>query len=295
MLAYNEWLDSAMLVPMGQKRRRDHTCGPGSTLLLSHDDKGHSAYCFRCNEGGFKEHGMRTLDQLKAAQEARDYAISNAGEGRLELPGDFTQDIGIHGRLWYYRAGITDGIARLYGFGWSDSQSRVILPVRSRGDGNLLAVQGRAVREGQQPKYLNIKASNRGGVGFFSDPRTIGYYSRGLRAEDQDAPGTRIVIAEDILSAIRIGMSIQACCLLGTKLDDQLAAQLTEWDTVTFFLDGDKAGVKGRLQGMRTLKLMHPGQINYIETRADPKNLSQEEIELCLHKSRSGNYSTMMF
>ena len=283
MLPWSEWLDQAELLPEGNKRRVNHCCGPGRTMLIANEYKGYSAHCFRCNDGGFKAHGLRTLDQLAAAKEARRYANEQNCTGNLRLPSDFTQDIPREGRMWYYRAGCTDGIARLYGFGWSPSQQRVVIPVRIGPNDDLAFVQSRAVRPGDQPKYLNVRASNRAGVAFLSDPRTLGYYSRrgaGDRAaEDQDSSSSRIVLCEDILSAIRVGMSARSGAILGTKLDDALAHWLCRFERVTFWLDGDRAGIKGRLQGLRTLQLVHPGQVDYIESPDDPKSYCQAEIE----------------
>lgn len=284
MLPYDSWLSKAELLQEGQRRRIDHDCGPGRTLIIAHSNRGYSAHCFRCNDDGFKAHGLRTLDQLLAAKEARRYAELQDGQAGISLPQDYTKDIPKVGRLWYWRAGVTDGIARLYGFGWSDRQQRVVIPVRNPASGDLAYVQSRAVRAGDKPKYLNVRASNRTGVAFLSDPRTIGYYSRpgaggGGRPEDQDLPGSRIVLCEDILSAIRVGMSTQAGAVLGTSLDDAFAAKLCAYERVTFWLDGDKAGIKGRLQGLQTLRLVHPGQVDFIESPSDPKCYSQAEIE----------------
>ncbi len=284
MLPYSDWLDRAELLREGESRRTPHICGPGKTLLVSHTSKGFDAWCYRCNEGGFKPHGVRTLEQLAAAKEARAYAYSQNRCASLELPADFTQDIPAIGRMWYWRAGITDALAKLYGLGWSGAQQRVVLPITDPSDGSLVYVQSRAVREGQQPKYLNIRASGRAGLGFFSDPRTVGYYERpGERVaeaqKDCSTPGTRVVMCEDVLSSIRVGLSVQSGALLGTKLDDALARRLTKFQRVTFWLDGDTAGIKGRLQAMRTLKLVHPGEVDYIRSPDDPKCYSQKEIE----------------
>jgi DNA primase len=74
-------------------------------------------------------------------------------------------------------------------------------------------------------------------------------------------------------------MSVQSCAICGTKLDDAFAQRLSKYQRVTFWLDGDAAGVKGRVQAMRTLSLMHQGQVDYIDSPNDPKCYSQEEIE----------------
>ncbi len=283
MLPFSEWLYQAELLSEGQTRRVQHVCGVGNTLIVEHTYKGYSAYCFRCGTNGFKAHGMRTLDQLKASKEARDYATSQCNRVELALPHDFRGDIPTIGRLWYWRAGIPDSLAKLYGFGWSEAQQRVVIPVRDSGGDHLVYVQSRAVRPGQQPKYLNIKAAGRTGVGFYSDNRTLGYYQRPREwvadAPCKASPGTRIIVCEDILSSIRVGLSCPSSSILGTKLDEAFAHKLKAYERVTFWLDGDRAGIKGRVSGMRSLQLVHTGQVDYINSPCDPKDYSQQEIE----------------
>lgn len=176
----------------------------------------------------------------------------------VRLPWDFTLDIPSHAMLWLLKASITPFKARQAGIGYSDYYKRVFIPVYQ--DGKLVYFQARALHDYQEIKYINPKV-DRAAIGYWVIP--------------PDSDKSRIVITEDILSALRVGKFIPAMSALGTKLSIPLANKLTEYKHVTTWLDPDQAGIDGA-KDMRKLLMAVP--TSNILSRKDPKNLPDEEI-----------------
>lgn len=259
-----EWLALAQELPTGQKTRSNCECGDGNTLIINHNAKGYSCHCFRCDFNDFVGKGTQSLAELTRIRELNEAAESI--ELDLELPDDFTKEIPLHGRLWLYKGGITESVWREYGIGYSASLDRVVLPVYDT-KGNLEWYQCRALHKGQKPKYLQPSRS-RDKVLF-----RVGFDGSNLQ---------RVVIVEDILSAIRVGKHISTSSLLGTKITTGQAAELAKFSRVTTWLDPDKAGRRGAYNIRKTLGLVT--DVDNIVTLSDPKELTDHQIKetLCL-------------
>ena len=50
MVAEASWLPKAKELRLGERRRTDHDCGPGRTLIVEHNEDGYRGHCFRCND-----------------------------------------------------------------------------------------------------------------------------------------------------------------------------------------------------------------------------------------------------
>jgi len=232
-------------------------CGSGEKLSVNHSNKDYWCFCYRC---GFTEReykGKQTLAELQKIQE-----LNKAAEEPipLELPHDFTTDIPLEGRLWLYKAGITEQRWWSYKIGYSEVLQRVVLPVYNS-EGDLIWLQCRAIHPQQSPKYLQ-PARDRSTVMFSVCPDR----------EDSE----RVVLVEDILSAIRVGKHIRAVSLLGTKITTSQAAMLGKYKRITTWLDSDVAGRRGAYKIRRTLGLV--SEVDNIVTKVDPKELSDKEI-----------------
>jgi DNA primase len=152
------------------------------------------------------------------------------------------------------------------GIGWSSKLHRIVLPVYSD-SGDLLYYQCRAVDKGQVPKYINPRA----------DKSTLLY--------TRFPPGSnrhRVIVTEDILSCIKVGRHIRCVSILGTATSTGQATRLARYNRVTYWLDPDKAGLRGSAKGVKTLKLLTSADAIY--SNKDPKNLSDRVIRehLCL-------------
>ena len=235
-------------------------------MLINNGKNGYSGYCNRCHETVFHPHGQRTfaeLMELRKLEREQVQALAN-----VKLPYDFPRDTPAVGMLWLFKASITPYRARQLGIGWSDYYNRVFLPIYS-GDGKneLIYFQARAVTKDQEIKYINPKV----------DRSEIGYW-----VIPPGADKSRIIVTEDILSAIRVGYHTPAMSALGTKLSVGLANQLSEYAHVTTWLDPDEAGITGARDMRKLIGLTTP--TSNISTEKDPKDYSDEEINQYLSR-----------
>lgn len=255
-----DWLEIAQNLPLGKKTYTTcPECGREKKAVVSHDARGYSLYCFRGCTPLFERKGTQTLEQLRRIQELND-AASKFQDRAIELPKDFTESIPPEGKLWLYRASISESTWKQFRIGYSPSMCRVILPVYSR-SGDLLWYQARAMLEGQKPKYLQPDRER----------STVMFQAYSSRGDLQ-----RAVIVEDILSAIRVGKHIDTYSLLGTKITTGQAAELSKYNRVTIWLDGDIAGQRGAYKIKKSLGLVT--QVDVLRTEHDPKSYTDTEL-----------------
>jgi DNA primase len=218
---------------------------------------------------GFNPHGYQSIAEIARLKDLNAEALVPQTK---ELPNDFTLDIPIDSFSWLARGGISVIHARNRGIGWSDRLGRIVLPIYK--DGELVYWQARAVTPGQSPKYSNPPVSK----------------SEILYTVGDSRDKSRVVVTEDILSAIRVGAHCPSACILGTKVSDSQARQLAEYDRVSFWLDPDAAGRGGAAAGKRTLGLVTNADI--ISSDADPKCLSERKIREILQLTPNHRYTT---
>ena len=263
-MSQKDWIKIAKSLPINEKTRV-RCCGKNVDAIISNDQKGFSFYCFRCGTRLYEHCGSRRIDELRKLREL------NAQPVPVEIPKDFTPDIPVQHACWLYRAGISKAVYMEKGIGWSDSLQRIVIPLYSD-SGELLYFQCRAVHKGQIPKYKNPPVNK----------------SRLLYLVKHSQQFKRIVVCEDILSAIRVGKHIDACSIMGTSTSDAQALQLSKYKRVTYWLDPDEAGERGTKKGIRKMKLVT--QADSISSSVDPKLLSDREIRDFLQLPRKDTY-----
>ena len=265
-----EWLDLAKQLPIGNHGRCEcPECGIGSgskAAIYNHSHKAYSLYCNACGAQPFHMKGKLTLTELRELEDLNEQAKRGL-QRPLELPADFTTDISLQGRLWLYKAGLSPTDWAKYGIGYSESSRRVVLPVYGE-QGQLVWQQQRAVISGQSPKYLQ-PARDKGETVFMAVP--------------EQGTTRRVVVVEDILSAIRVGKHQTAISILGTKLSAGQAKKLSQFDEVTTWLDGDSAGRAGSKAIRKSMSLVT--RVSNIQTELDPKEYSDHEIRRILNVS----------
>lgn len=89
------------------------------------------------------------------------------------------------------------------------------------------------------------------------------------------------MLTEDVLSAFRVGKLTEAWSLMGTSLTDHVAASIRPDTRVLVWLDPDPAGTKAARAIVNQLSGIGV-EARRIKSRADPKCLSNREIEQCL-------------
>ena len=260
-----KWIEIAENLPLNTNTRVK-CCGRNRDAIISSSLSGYSYYCFKCDSRLFHSVRSRTLQQLLNIQEL------NEQPPILEIPGDFTPVIPLEHCLWLYKAGISNEIYTREGIGWSDSLQRIIIPIYNS-DGDLTYFQCRAVHKGQIPKYKNPQVSK---------SRLL--YFCGIGRARQ-----RIVVTEDILSAIRVGKHTPACSLLGTKTSDEQAGMLSDYKLVSYWLDPDKAGIKGAREG--ALKVGLATKTEILTSKVDPKHLSDRVLREILKLPPNKSYT----
>ena len=267
-----DWLEAAQSLPLGHKQRIRHDCSEGKDMLVSHNEQGYSAYCFRCGPVGFDPHGYQNIAEI-----ARIKLLNQAAAEPVtkELPNDFTLEIPIERFAWLAKGGISVARARNSGIGWSNKLGRIVMPVYNEA-GTLVYWQARAVSVGQFPKYTNPPV-----------PKASIFYT--VKPDGHTGDTGRVIVTEDILSAIRIGLHVPSCCILGTKVSDAQAKYLSSFARVSFWLDPDAAGHSGASAGKRTLSLVTRSDI--ISSDADPKCLSDRKIREILELTPNHRYT----
>lgn len=200
----------------------------------------------------------------------KDFAQRKTAEDQFKdrsLPDDYRlDDLPTGAQLWLGRAGIDEATRRTYDVGFSRKLNRVIIPVK-RG-GNVVGSIARAIEQ-NGPKYLSNVP-----------PFSIFDSVSGRPPKDQYAE--YIVLAEDILSAIRVGRFVRTLALLGTSSGDayigRVLGELGATKRVAIWLDPDNAGQRATTELLRSLS-MAGIQVTKIESLRDPKLHSDREIQ----------------
>lgn len=238
--------------------------------MVSNEERGYRAYCFRCGPRGFVTHGDFSIDTLRRRRD--EFALLQ--EAHVRLPKDFTTEIPTNEAVWLYRAGISTALAKHYGFGFSPSLRRVVLPVYR--DSALVGFTARSTI-GAKPKYIERMVSPSSAI-FIADTATA------LPATEDwpEGSGPDLVITEDILSAVRVGRLVRRCVsLLGTSANAYQLEHTEGCETIAVWLDPDRPGRVAAHKLERTLALQGY-KTKRIRTEQDPKYYSNREIRRLL-------------
>jgi len=250
-------------------------------MIIQHTSKGFAAHCFRDREhGGFVPHGVLSLAEIAA----RHRTTEQLQQEPFKLPADFTYTIPVHAMEWLLRAGVGYNTASIYRFGFSESLNRVILPVFDKGE--IVAFTSRSLDKAVTPKYIAKYKQGYENVVFRSEPSHILPSCAELDLFDA-------VVVEDQLSAVRVGRVQNAVALLGTTISGkelEVLRGLSQSPRIAVWLDGDKAGRKGRDRVSTGLSLAG-ASVTKITTERDPKRYSAREIRSILENARYGTPS----
>ena len=265
-----DWVKIAVALPLSHSQRINCLdCGGKKTASVTNLGDRYVRHCFKC------KHVETALPPPMTPQER--LALRRAAEQfeaqEPSLPDDFTTDIPIQGLLWLSKGGLHLDDIKRYGFGWSQTMQRVIMPVVGSG-GELEAVQARRVDpSGYGPKYLGQ---------VWSGPRPV-WSSENTGFSDPVRLGSRagqLVLTEDVLSAARVGKVCTAWSLLGTSLLPAVIDKIdrSPFTDIAIWMDDDDAGINARRKMLRQL-----GAVG-IEARAiisdrDPKHHTLQEMK----------------
>lgn len=270
------WQETAKNLPQGHTTRIDcPECGEGtnsSAAIVNHNPKYYSILCYACDFKEFESKGMVSLAERKRINDLNDEALRVVR--KIELPEDTTYEpteFSYEARIWLYKGGLTPSVWKKYRIGYSKSLERVVLPVYAE-TGDLIWFQCRAILQGQRPKYIQPSGS-----------RGTTLFTGGSKATR-----SRVVVVEDIMSAIRVSEAqsaerqtvstpVSVAALLGTKITTGQAAYLGEFEECLIWLDGDKAGRTGAKHIRQAVGLLTT--CRNIRTKEDPKSYSNKQIQ----------------
>lgn len=250
------WQELAKQLAFGQKIKVV-CCGTSASAYVSNSPKGISHYCFRsgCDQQHWEPHKrLSAADYLRYKQ--NDVALK-ATKAPVVVP---ISEAPREARLWLLLAGISPEVAtEQFKIGWHDKTQRVILPLLPKGNRPDLFL-GRAVMQGQQPKYL---ISNEG------NPRQ--YY--GFHTD-----WSCVVVVEDILSCIKLHLAgYSSMAMLGTNVPLPVSNLAAKYEHVISWFDNDAAGSKARKKLQSSVGLVGV-PVSHVITDKDPKYYSTTDM-----------------
>jgi hypothetical protein len=213
---------------------------------------------------------MTPRERLALQRAAEDFKASEPS-----IPTDFTTDMPTEGLIWLTKGGLHLEDIKRYGFGYSPSIKRVILPCWNS-DGALTCIQARNTGSAHGPKYLSQ---------VWSGERPVWSSLCGHGGDRGTVLGEPVcqtlVLTEDILSAARVSkVGVDVWSLLGTNLMPAVLNRIGEaqYTDVAVWMDPDEAGIKARRKMLRQLGAVG---INArpITSDRDPKMHTLEEIK----------------
>lgn len=262
-----DWMKIAVTLPVGHSKRINcWKCGGKKSGSISNRGKFYYYGCFKCKDNESQDMpDMTPAERLKLKRDAEKFEASDP-----TIPDDFTLDIPIAGLLWLSKGGLHVDEIRKYGFGWSETMRRVILPVYR--DMVLQAVQARSVSDDVHPKYLGQVWS--------------GY--RPVFRSSGTGTGKTLVLTEDILSACRVGKVCPAWSLLGTNLHHHTITEIanSQYDDIVIWMDDDEAGINARRKMLVQLNSVGINARGLISDR-DPKHHTLEEMKELIYGNLS--------
>lgn len=237
------------MLPLQYRRSRErgiekiykHEGCPGQSAKLSvkyvnrNGVLGWVYHCWSC-EGepnglvGFQPDSDRIApsDAVRAAQAYLAPKKSIKEMPPTRLPDDYTPKLDVESLKYLYKYQLTDEEIKRYGFGYSPSMDRMIIPVYMYGD--LVLWQARNFRDDSRPKYLNPHTE-----------RDSVFYLP-LNDDGHQYPNVTILV-EAAISAIKMDRVAPSIGLLGSSLQSQRRFDLLKHiktDTILVWLDPDK-------------------------------------------------------
>jgi len=293
-LDINDWKD---YVPdsVGEQVKVHHCkLGTGNDkLYIKRVPNGAIAYCHHCGERGYASNRiLATKTNAGSNYSARVSGIYERtssfngspvfSEGKSSSNGDKSQSIVLpadairrlklwpnqDAKIWVLKHGLRMADIDASGMCWSDSFSGVLFPRFL--NGTLVSYQVRKFPSAS-PKYKSYG-------------NTSGVYDA-LRVSERSHERTRLVLVEDMLSALKVSRIASAFALGGTSLkDEQLAHLLKDYDRFVVMLDNDNWQVKiNQVKLYKRLSMFSTSDVKVLELNKDPKEHSDEELRELLH------------
>jgi len=193
----------------------------------------------------------------------------------FDFPTDYTTNICEAGLVWLRKYNLSDFEIEYNNIGYSPSKHMLVFPVFDE-NRNLLMWQGRNLDLSKKPKYV-----------------TYGSPKNTLHIIGIPTNRKRIILTEDLISAIKIGRMFTTMPLWGSHLSLEQARRLARrFDTVGLWLDPDK-----KKEAVETaLRLSTTVPIFVIFSECDPKEYNTDiAAELVAHAAKETIYRDLIF
>lgn len=260
MLSPGSWLPQSEGMGLGDKRRVDHDCGGGRTLTIRCDDTGKHAFCFRCNDRGWKPPAPEPLE-VRLARLSKLHSAEAAMARMVALPTPAVQvwdEWPPACRLWLLKAGLSRADLPRLGAYYHPPSDRVVLPVLAR-SGGVLFWQARAVDK-RQPKYMAPDVDKSGVIPMYGSSDVV-------------------TLTEDLLSAYKVGTVGEGWSLLGTSISRATLAALSSRNCkVNVWLDPDGPGQRAAKKVLAAVRSVGLEARNIVSDR-DPKLVHRQQIK----------------
>ncbi len=245
--------------------------------VLRREDGSIYAKCMKCKETanirGDRPDWESALDSLTGHKEAVELSPTTLPDGLNPL-----QEAPDAAQLWVLKAGVNLDEASRHNIQWWPDQRRVVVPCYGYAN-ELVYWQARNVGLCGGPKYMNPVVA-KDSLHIYFGQRTFTGMLTMYRATDTDPE--KVVITEDILSAIRVSEYQTAIPALGTSPTKAHLAQ-TASRKAYLWLDPDQAGLDGAAEFLSALQF-HDYPPTVIHSQADPKNLTRRAMRSVLEQ-----------
>jgi len=203
-------------------------------------------WCFSCN---YYVHGNTITRYTAKPIESK---------ATLALPSDATPDIPKEAREWFCSYGFDDNTIKKHNLLWSERKEMLLFPYFLEGD--LLGWQGRTFGADKTKR----KWFTQGEVDTF-------IYTVGKRSNT-------LVLAESIVSAIKISRVQEASPIFGSHISNQRLLRISKlYDKIVIWLDPDKR--KEAIKAAKTAQLFGL-ETHVVIADKKPKDYSIEEISI---------------
>lgn len=224
--------------------------------LAVYDDG--SKWCFGC---GF---------YVKPSNQAKINNFRNKSFNKhdvISLPFDFSYRVRADAIKWLNRYNVTQEEIEKYGFGWTEQQQALVMPVFDA-DKRMRFYQLRYFNGGKQRYKI---------VGNKNDYHLIlDHHSSHTCLSGIDNTGSVVVVVEDYLSAIRVSRQFPCVPLFGKDVQAVLSSIAGRFKQLVIYLDPDMA--KAALKQSWRFSALFEGGASVVVADRDPKELTDKEI-----------------
>lgn len=247
MATNSTWLDYAKQANSGGRPIRFGHCGnSGRNAVAYNNARGYSAKCYSCGWTDYKAKKLYIAKREENSDHKPRVRVSPVPLGRL-IP-ELTREV------WKYtlKYGMTPEEAGVTGV----HRDRIIFECGDVQKGRLLPF---LAGQGAGPKWVT--------------------YTDGIAMVGS---GSSLVVVEDMVSMYKVHSAlpgVTVMCLLGTSFKPSYRTHLADIEEIHWMLDGDGAGARGIVKGMRELApwVIHQRAI-ILPSGDDPKDLHIQQI-----------------